>query len=674
MNAHHWTLLTLSLCGVAGPAFAEADAGIEAPPAAPTTGADVTDLSLEALLDIPVEVATRDVRSARAAPGVVYVLTREDILASGARDLLEVLQLVPGFTFHSDVEGAVGVGFRGIWGHEGKVLLMVDGQELNEPLYSTTQFGHHVLVHAISRVEVIRGPGSAVYGGNAELAVINVITRTAEELRGAELAARYAQAPGAFGDWSAGLSAGWRRPEHELDIAVHAEVGQGRRSTGTFTDFSGATSAQVDDSRVDPLTVGLNVKWKRLKARVLYDDYAVGARVGFGEVLGAPATLRFRTLLGDLQADVPVGAVTLKPRVSARLYLPWQSTDAASELFYDKSATRVLAGLGVGWEPLEGLSLLGGVEGYWDHAWLNDKRILGAQSQFGTENTVSYGNGAAYVQALWDNPWVNLSGGLRAELHSQYGLNLAPRIAATRSFGRVNLKAIYSGAFRSPSIENINLAATIRPERTHVGELEVGVQPLDWFYASVNGFYTALSSPIVYGYDAATMQESYVNGGALSTAGAEAVATVRGRFGFATASYSLAVPVVADGVDTFLVPGQPGRLLGMPTHKVTVTGRFKPWRGLFVGGSFVLLTDRYALVPSDVLDGTGVVGRQGEGALLSLNAGYENLGLDGLTLQVGVGNVLGQNVTFVQPYDGGLAPLPGRGRELFVRLSWAIRE
>lgn len=170
------------------------------------------------------EVATRDAHSSRATPGVVFVLTREDILASGARDLLEVLQLVPGFTFHSDVAGVVGVGFR--------------------------------------------GPGSTVYGGNAELAVINVTTRTAEKLRGAELAARYAQVPGGLGDWSAGLSAGWRRPEHELDVAVHAQVGQGRRSTDTFTDYSGATSLQRDDSPLDPLPVGLHVKWKRLKARV----------------------------------------------------------------------------------------------------------------------------------------------------------------------------------------------------------------------------------------------------------------------------------------------------------------------------------------------------------------------------------------------------------------------
>lgn len=80
---------------------------------AASAGRDVKDLSLEDLLDQPVEVTTRTARKARQAPGVV--LTREEILATGARDLLEVLQLVPGFSFHADVEGVVGVGFRGLW-------------------------------------------------------------------------------------------------------------------------------------------------------------------------------------------------------------------------------------------------------------------------------------------------------------------------------------------------------------------------------------------------------------------------------------------------------------------------------------------------------------------------------------------------------------------------------
>src|SRR5690349_19643461 len=83
--------------------------------------------TLELLLATEVGVATKKARTVRDSPGVVTLVTREDIEASGARDLLDVLMLVPGFDAALDVGGVVGLGFRGNWGHEGKVLLLVDG-------------------------------------------------------------------------------------------------------------------------------------------------------------------------------------------------------------------------------------------------------------------------------------------------------------------------------------------------------------------------------------------------------------------------------------------------------------------------------------------------------------------------------------------------------------------
>jgi outer membrane cobalamin receptor len=636
--------------------------------------ADVTDLSLESLLDTPVDV-TRDARSSREAASVLLVVTRDEVLASGARDLLEVLQLVPGFTFHQDVEGVVGIGFRGLWGNEGKVLVMLDGQEINEILYAGPQFGHHVLVSQIERVEIIRGPGSALYGGTAELAVINVITRGGKELNGGAVSARYAQGETGFHDWSAGLSLGGKHESPSLEWSMHVVGGQGRRTRGTFEDFSG-NSATLANDPLDPffITAGLSVKG--LKARLIYDDQTTGATVGFGTVEAANPKVRFRTALADLSYEWKLSdTVTLRPRINARLHIPWQMLDAESDLFYDKSAMRVLAGLGAQWNATPSVTVAGGVEGFVDHAWLNDTRLVGSQSTFGDANQVSYGNVGAWVQGQWNTSVVNLTAGGRLEWHSKVGVNVAPRVALTRQFDRVNVKLLYGGAFRSPSIENLNLGPDLRAERTHVAEAEVGVQLSDVGFLSVNGFYTLLVAPITYGYDATTNTESYRNGGALSTAGAEALLKLRGSRGHLNVSYSLAVPVVAQDVDTYLRPD--GRatptLLGMPTHKVTLSGKLVMDKHLSVGGSAVFLGDRYAFTAAtDLLDGTGTVGWISPTLLLTAWLGIDAIGVPGLSAQLGVGNVLDANVLYVQPYNGGMAPMPGRGREYFLRLSYAL--
>lgn len=137
--------------------------------------ADLYSLSLLELRNIKVTAATKTEVSLRETPGIVTVITQEEIEASGARDFIDVLRLVPGFEFGQDASNVASISMRGLWAAEGKVLVTMDGQELNDNLFASTVFGGHYDVTQIKRIEIIRGPGSSIYGGSAELGVINII-------------------------------------------------------------------------------------------------------------------------------------------------------------------------------------------------------------------------------------------------------------------------------------------------------------------------------------------------------------------------------------------------------------------------------------------------------------------------------------------------------------------
>jgi len=92
------------------------------------------NMDLDRLLDLKVYVTTQTPMTVHETPGIVTVITGDEIRASGARDLVDVLRLVPGIDFGTDVEGTVGIAVRGNWAHEGKALLLFDGQEMNETL------------------------------------------------------------------------------------------------------------------------------------------------------------------------------------------------------------------------------------------------------------------------------------------------------------------------------------------------------------------------------------------------------------------------------------------------------------------------------------------------------------------------------------------------------------
>lgn len=335
------------------------------------------------------------------------------------------------------------------------------------------------------------------------------------------------------------------------------------------------------------------------------------------------------------------------------------------------------AGLLVEATPLEGVELLGGFEGYGDFAWLDSDLVgTGTQTDFHGANKVSYANVAAYVQASWDNPWANVSVGGRVEWNSRVGANVAPRVALSKRIDRLHLKALYSGAFRSPGIENINLNDAITAERTQVGEAELGLQLNDVAYASVNAFYMRLSNPIVYGVDPASGEESYINAGPIATAGWELELQLRGRFGFARATYSLALPA-ENQVEPYQVPGHSDFILGFAAHKVTVSGVWRVWGGLRLGGNAVYFSDRYAyLTPGEPDEEGNPIGALGlQPATLAANVwlGYEGLGLTGLNVSAGVDNLFNAPIAYVQPYDGGHAPLPGGSRAFYLRLSYALR-
>lgn len=118
-------------------ALASREAGAEA------EATDYAQLSLEDLLQVKVSVAnaTGEETELREAPGIVVVVTREEILRSGARDLIDVLRMVPGFNFANDVEGTVGLAMRGIYANEGKVLILWNKMPINDLSYGSTVMG-----------------------------------------------------------------------------------------------------------------------------------------------------------------------------------------------------------------------------------------------------------------------------------------------------------------------------------------------------------------------------------------------------------------------------------------------------------------------------------------------------------------------------------------------------
>ncbi len=154
--------------------------------------ADEEDLALAYGDAATVSVATGSAQSLRRAPAVASVFTAEDIRAMGARDLREVLNRVPGF--HVSVSPFIyepRYQVRGVHStYSPQVLVMIDGvRRQSMYLGSAETVWVNMPLANVSRVEVIRGPGSALYGADAFAAVISITTFSATDQPGVRLGA-----------------------------------------------------------------------------------------------------------------------------------------------------------------------------------------------------------------------------------------------------------------------------------------------------------------------------------------------------------------------------------------------------------------------------------------------------------------------------------------------------
>ena len=146
--------------------------------------------------DIPsVYGASKYDQSVLDAPSSITVVTAEEIARYGYRHLADVLGAVRGFyTRYDRTYHYAGVrGFSRPGDFNTRLLLAIDGRALNDNLYGSTGVADDIPVDidTIERIEIIRGPGSSLYGTGAFFGVINIVTKRGRDIQGVEVAAEY---------------------------------------------------------------------------------------------------------------------------------------------------------------------------------------------------------------------------------------------------------------------------------------------------------------------------------------------------------------------------------------------------------------------------------------------------------------------------------------------------
>src|ERR1051326_170187 len=529
---------------------------------------------LEKLIDQLISVASKKPLSTRESPSIISLITEEEIKNSGARDLIDVLRLVPGMDFGVDVEGVVGLGMRGNWVHEGKILLLLDGQEMNEIMFATTQFGNHFPVEQIKKIEIIRGPGSAIYGGFAEYGVINIITKSGSDLNGISVSGTYGQMQGDYARRNVNLMAGKKIKDFEYSFGGF--VGQGNRSDQTYTDLYGNSYAMGGNSNLNPMMLNLGMGYKGLSFGGFADLYNISVRDAYDVIKPSPYRQDFDSYLAELKYVKKFSdRFTLTPRINYKKQVPWKTLNVDSLTpDYFRVAERFSGNVLGRYNFTRRINLSAGAEFFMDKAV--DKTAEGFFND--SSKSVKYYNQGYFVQGLAKTRIVNFVLGARYDVHNVYGSAFVPRIGFTKKLKRFNFKFLWTNAFRAPSVENIDLSQAsggIKPEKTSVLELEMGYQFTRKSFFTFNIFDMTTKDPIVYFYNDSLGTDNCHNFGGSGSRGFEAEYRIKDKWGYVTLNYAFYTVQGKEKIDDYSVADNPNVLLAFPAHKVNLNTSFR---------------------------------------------------------------------------------------------------
>jgi outer membrane receptor for ferrienterochelin and colicins len=496
---------------------------------------------LEELVEIDVSLATGTPKPLNLAPSVATVITARDIEDMGATTVDEVLETVPGIHVQPSSTNI----FSSIWVIRGiisqlnpQVLLLIDGQPLRQNVNGDKPNNLRMPVSMIARIEIIRGPGSAMLGADAFSGAINIITKDRADISGTKVGVRigsfdsydlWAQHGGSYNGWDIAFGAEYTKGDGDSGRIIDADF-QTSLDALSGTNYSLAPGPL--DTHYETFNSTLSVHKEKF-ALTLNNIWAIdnGLGAGAANILnGGRSHANYFVLLGSLS----YAEENLFPDFGLTTTLSGSYLNGENTFyFYPPSVPTQAIGKPGANELNGGIDLTGDYRGFRNHRI----RLSVGMNNYNTDTFQhkNYGPGVpvqfgplvdisdtpyvyltdqhrrllyAAVQEEWTfaRGW-ELTAGVRYDDYSDVGSEVSPRLALVwQTTDALTTKLLYGHAFRPPTFGELYITnnpvtqgnPNLDPETIDTYEIAFDYRPTKAIHLALNLFEYRISGFIDY--------------------------------------------------------------------------------------------------------------------------------------------------------------------------------
>ncbi len=473
-------------------------------------GSEVNTQTLTALQDeiiwlqeeTYVTTATKTRENINKSGSTVSIITADDLKNMGARNLMDALKRLPGLGISQMTMGMSAVEVRGVKTDFGeKVLFLMNGHPINNNLVNGGAHSsyNNFIIDDIKRVEVVRGPGSALYGANAFVAVINIITKDVPDIQGTAVTV----GSGSYNSKKVNMQTGNRVGDLEFTANLNAFDTEGFKGDVESDAIGASGKSDYWNQRYE---FGMQLAYGNYTLQAKYLQRQSGPYLGANNVLNDDSVQEYIDYFVEFGYQ---RALSNQLTFSTKLYFDHFQFDNLWEIFTENFTD------GGGFNYPDGLLLRSpieqdktGIELQLEYQVNEQHKLLVGmmaehQSQYNVELWSNGGSGplqnissfanwngshnrdivAAYVQDIWDiNDKFRVIAGTRYDRYNDFGSTLNPRMSLTWEFtDGYRLITTYGSAFRAPTfgeLYNINNPSIIgnpdvEPEEIETYELAI---------------------------------------------------------------------------------------------------------------------------------------------------------------------------------------------------------